>query len=472
VVADGSMVGSTAGLSGDAGDLPTGTPGPATVGSDALRVQAVDLPVTSGTAQVVSSFPQAELDRRISDAWLRIGGVLLIAIVVLGILALIVAERISRSVTDLAERASAIVEASGEEPPQEADELEQLGTALDTMSSELNSRMEELESERTRLKSTMARYGETLAATHDMNALIDAVLQMAVQATRARGGRLLQYDPDRGEAVEQARIGTARGSRSDLPMVVHAGAGLEGEVLTELEPVQTGQPRAMLSTPIVREDRLLGIVTVVDPEDGFRPDDVETLSGLAVQAGIAIENARLHGVVERQAVTDDLTGLANRRQFFDVYGREFERCQRFGYALSLILLDLDDFKMVNDTHPLKHLAGDAVLRSVASTIAGLIRDIDLAARYGGEEFAVMLPQTDLEGGTRLAERLRAGIATTPVLFGDEEIWVTASLGVATGPFDGMGELELIQAADTALYGSKRAGKNRVTPAPARRTPNR
>ncbi len=90
-------------------------------------------------------------------------------------------------------------------------------------------------------------------------------------------------------------------------------------------------PRPILTAPIVREDELLGLVTVVDPEDGyFGTDDVETLAGLAVQAGVAIENARLHRVVEQQAVTDALTGLANRRQFFDVLGRELERAQRFG----------------------------------------------------------------------------------------------------------------------------------------------
>ena len=153
------------------------------------------------------------------------------------------------------------------------------------------------------------RYGETLAATHDLNALVGAVLDTAVQATRARGGRLLLYDPERGEAIEQARIGTARGSRTDLPMVVAAGIGLEGEALSAHEPRVVQAPRAMLAVPILREHQLLGLVTTVDPEDGgFGDDDIESLSALAVQAGVAIENARLHRVVERQAVTDALTG--------------------------------------------------------------------------------------------------------------------------------------------------------------------
>ena len=110
---------------------------------------------------------------------------------------------------------------------------------------------------------------------------------------------------------------------------------------------------------------------------------------------MAIENARLHRVVERQAVTDALTGLANRRQFYEVLGREYERSQRFGTPLSLILLDIDDFKQINDSRG--HLAGDAVLHGVATTLAELIREIDMAARYGGEEFAILLPQTGAGG---------------------------------------------------------------------------
>src|SRR4029079_9107788 len=117
------------------------------------------------------------------------------------------------------------------EPPAAGDGVEELDAALDVMSTELSPRMTELEWERARLKETLARYGETLAATHDLRALVGAVLETAVRATRARGRRLLLYDGARGEATEQARIGTARGSRTDLPMVVSAGTGLEGEAI-------------------------------------------------------------------------------------------------------------------------------------------------------------------------------------------------------------------------------------------------
>ncbi len=322
--------------------------------------------------------------------------------------------------------------------------------------------MGELEAERGRFKETLQRYGETLAATHDLTALVEAVLDTAVQATRARGGRLLLYDAERGEAVEQHRIGTARALRSELPSIVAAGDGLEGEALATHEPKVTQVPRAMLSVPILREHHLLGLVTAVDPEEGaFSDDDVEALSALAVQAGVAIENARLHRVVERQAVTDALTGLANRRQFYEVLGREYERAQRFGQPVSLILLDIDDFKQINDSRG--HLAGDAVLHSVAATLSEVIREIDLAARYGGEEFAVLLPQTGPEGAANLAERLRTEIAARSIRFGTDEITgVTASFGVAAGPVNDQTQIDLIASADAALYHAKREGKDRVT----------
>ena len=183
--------------------------------------------------------------------------------------------------------------------------------------------MAELEDERARLKTTLARYGETLAATHDLRALLRTVLETAVAATRARGGRLLLYDPERGEASEQVRLGTARGSRADLPMVVvgrprprgrgAAGAGTAHVIVAARDRGGADPARGDAA----------GLVTVVDPEDGaFGEDDVETLAGLAAQAGVAIENARLHRVVEQQAITDELTSLANRRQFYEVLGRE------------------------------------------------------------------------------------------------------------------------------------------------------
>jgi diguanylate cyclase (GGDEF)-like protein len=462
LVVGGELVASTGPAPGPAQAIGSRNATNTTIAGVSMRALAINIPnCRPGGCALVAMYPRSALDDAIDSQRLRILVPLILLALVIGVLAFAAADWMSRALNDLAERAMVLARGGAR-----GDELDQLGAAIDQISGELSSRVGELEAERGRFKETLQRYGETLAATHDLNALVGAVLDTAVQATRARGGRLLLYDPERGEAIEQARIGTARGSRTDLPMVVAAGIGLEGEALSAHEPRVIQAPRAMLAVPILREHQLLGLVTTVDPEDGgFGDDDIESLSALAVQAGVAIENARLHRVVERQAVTDALTGLANRRQFYEVLGREYERSQRFGTPLSLILLDIDDFKQINDSRG--HLAGDAVLHGVAATLSELIREIDMAARYGGEEFAILLPQTAQEGAAQLAERLRREIASRPVRFGPDEIeGITASFGVAAGPEDSMTQIDLIASADAALYQAKRDGKNHVTVAEA------
>src|SRR6478736_1056243 len=366
----GHVIASPDGLSGDlSGFKPGQAASDGSIGDADVRAQVVRVGGPGkALTEMVANYPTGRISDRIDALRLKLLVPLALLAGLVAALALLAADRISRALSQLSQRALALVRLQTPLPPSHGDELEELNVALDTMSSELTHRMTELEGERARLKTTVARYGETLAATHDLRVLLGGVLELAVQATKARGGRLLLYVPQDGEATEQVRLGTARGSRTDLPMVVQVGRGIEGEALQAQEPRSSASPRALLAVPIVRERALLGCFTVVDAEGGvFGPDDVETLSGLAVQAGVAIENARLHRAVEQQAITDDLTGLANRRQFYEVLGREFERAHRFGTPLSLVMLDIDDFKRVNDTHPMKHLAGDAVLRSVAMT---------------------------------------------------------------------------------------------------------
>ena len=169
--------------------------------------------------------------------------------------------------------------------------------------------------------------------------------------------------------------------------------------------------------------------------------------------------------VASQAATDSLTGLANRWTFDEELALEWRRAERVGDPLALILLDLDNFKSVNDSYG--HQAGDQVLRRVGQVLAGSVRHLDLAARYGGEEFGVIVPETDLDGAIELAERLRAALEAEKVELPDgTTLSVTASFGAAVkGDLPG-GE-NLVAAADKALYEAKRAGKNRVAPSPAR-----
>ncbi len=187
----------------------------------------------------------------------------------------------------------------------------------------------------------------------------------------------------------------------------------------------------------------------------------ELLEYLTGQAIVSIENADLHETVQRQAVTDELTGLSNVRSLHAGLDREIERGRRFNSPVGLVMVDIDDFKMVNDEYG--HQQGDEVLTAVAGVLRELSRDIDLPARYGGEELAVVLPQTDAEGAAQVAERMREAIEACriPSLDGNQPLRVTASFGVAEIPGSADDKAALIAAADAALYRAKRSGKNRV-----------
>jgi len=194
---------------------------------------------------------------------------------------------------------------------------------------------------------------------------------------------------------------------------------------------------------------------------------------LAVVAGLAMRLARpllrLFGEaskLRRQARTDSLTGLVNRRAFDDRLGRELETAGSLGYEVTLVMCDLDNFKAINDRYG--HLAGDEVLRAVGRVFSESVRDRDIAARYGGEELALVLPGTPLIGGRRLSERIRRKLEELRVETADgETIGFTASFGAATFPTHASAE-SLLAAADRALYEAKDSGRNRVVTATARK----
>jgi diguanylate cyclase (GGDEF)-like protein len=174
---------------------------------------------------------------------------------------------------------------------------------------------------------------------------------------------------------------------------------------------------------------------------------------------IALANAHRHRTVERQALVDGLTGLANRRLCTAALEKELARAERFGEPLALVLADIDDFKLINDHWG--HPTGDEVLKTFATVLRQSVREIDLAGRWGGEEFALLLPGTDLEGGHELAERVRRKLVRKKFVAPDgERIRVTASFGVAAFP-EVASQDQLVAASDGALYEAKHTGKNRV-----------
>jgi diguanylate cyclase (GGDEF)-like protein len=275
-----------------------------------------------------------------------------------------------------------------------------------------------------RVREAVALVGEALAATHDPEALLPVILQSAIGATGATGARLVSN----GTEIAKAGDPDAGGS----PLLLRLGTDEE----------DTG--------------RLL----LYPPPDGTFDDQAQELAHwLAAQASIALENERLHRAVKRQAITDELTQLANRRSFAQTLGLEVRRAERFGDPLTLVLADIDDFKQVNDSYG--HQMGDTVLKRFADVLRANVRDFDVPARYGGEEFAILLPETELAGGEHLARRLQTALSNVrvPGIEGDRAP-VTASFGVASFPHARNAE-ELLAAADRALYRAKREGKNRV-----------
>ena len=166
--------------------------------------------------------------------------------------------------------------------------------------------------------------------------------------------------------------------------------------------------------------------------NAFDAEQVETAASLAAQVVVALENARLHRLVEQQAMVDSLTGLANRRSVEDTLRSELSRAARFGDEVCVVFADLDYFKRVNDRYG--HAAGDEVLKAFAVALHETVRESDVAGRWGGEEFALVLTGTGSSGGARLAERARAAIEACAVRMPDgEEVTVTASFGVASYP---------------------------------------
>jgi len=192
----------------------------------------------------------------------------------------------------------------------------------------------------------------------------------------------------------------------------------------------------------------------------LRSEQSQFLSKLSDQVFLVLENARLYRKVRMMAVSDEQTGLFNLRHFHERLSSELARAQRYKTPVSLIMLDVDRFKRINDRYG--HPVGDRVLQQIATILREQVRESDVAARYGGEEFAVILPATDLEAAVEVAERVRRGAEQAPKGEGDPPEVVTISLGVAAFPNPDLHDMDdLVKAADAALYAAKAAGRNRV-----------
>jgi diguanylate cyclase (GGDEF)-like protein len=356
-------------------------------------------------------------------------------------------------------------------PVRGSDEFARLAHAFNALSDVLRRRAEDVEHSRDEVRESVRRLGEALRSTHDLMKLLSVVLETALAAVKGRSGAVYLLSTRRTELV--VKVGRHL-DPAIADKAVPIGHGLAGWVadhrtsarVPSLDAPKPADPEPEESTaiavPLETESQLLGVLVIYGRRtlEPFRTEDLETIEFLARQAGVGIDNILLHQQANQMSLTDGLTGIWNYRYFQMRFSQEFAVAKRRSRPMSVLVIDIDDFKGVNDRHG--HQRGDAVLIELASRVAQHVREVDMLARYGGEEFVVILQEEDLAGARLVAERIRREIAGRP--FGEEgerPLRVSVSIGYATYPMHGATQDALLGAADRAMYVAKSRGKNRV-----------
>ena len=480
-VSDGEILAATA--DAPAAVPTTGLPRVGEVGALTVAGEEVQA-ATVSLANGARAAPPVELlvwqDNR---PGVRVGGImvwlLLLAVIVAALvgwaLASSVAAPIGRAVR--VARAISAGDLNQRLDPAGGKELADLAGALNAMSAELRDRLEQLEFSRNQLRRSLSRLGQTLSSSLDLDRTLAVVVETAIETLGGDRGMLWLFTPERDALY--VKVGRRVGS--DV-IRLPTGAGVAGHVArvgaalrlpadhasvpypTDDEP---GAPQ-QLAVPMVGRGRVLGVLSILrdDPERSFSQDDLDTLRSFAAQASVAMENVMLHQEAQRLSVTDPLTGLWNFRYFQLQADRELESAARFERPLSLLIIDLDHFKTVNDRFG--HQVGDDVLVEVARRIQAATRVPDVVARYGGEEFVVLLPGTDAVGAVATAERIRQAVSASKVTITTAQdiapMAVSCSIGVAEHPAHGTTVAGLLRSADAAMYQAKAQGRDRVVAA--------
>ena len=312
----------------------------------------------------------------------------------------------------------------------------------------------------------------SLSTTLDVGRLLETVLVQLRQLWGYDHGAILLVDEATGELVVAAASGYTEGPGHRLPsdqgicsVVARTGEPIfVPDVALDPRYLQGVQgARSELAVPLVWEGRILGVLNVEsNTPNAYGPADLDLLTTVAEQAAAALGNARLHQQTRNLAITDPHTGLYNYRYFQEQVAAVVRDAQLAGGTCSLLMMDVDHFKKVNDTYG--HPTGDAILQQVARALKESCRQEDLLFRYAGDEFAILLPEATGDVASRVAERVRervAGYTFTTRSGRRLDFGITVSLGVAAYPCDGMTPVDLLLAADTALYAAKGAGRNRV-----------
>ncbi len=352
-------------------------------------------------------------------------------------------------------------------------EVDRLTALADENQTRLLERERELEEQQRILRNLNARQAMILrmerevAGSRNPFHAAEAAAGAARMVSGARRVAIWLLD-DEGMSVRLAAdADTASADRSDSKDAdqtwAPSCAGLIGRALAEGQPVASTDGDE-LAWPLMVTNRLTGVLVLTPGPIEIDDAISDAVSTLVIHAGASIEAARLHAEQQELARRDPLTHLANRRAFDEDLAQERERSRRHANPVSLVMVDLDHFKAINDTYG--HPVGDRILCEVADSARRALRGSDSAYRLGGEEFAVIARDTDIGGALVLAERLRSHIESTILAECGDDLTITASLGVAelgSGHHD-IGQL--VAAADAAMYAAKRSGRNRVAGRPS------
>jgi diguanylate cyclase (GGDEF)-like protein len=317
--------------------------------------------------------------------------------------------------------------------------------------------------------------GKAMNYISDLKNLLQYILSQAIEITSAEKGSIMLYNLETDRlnirvlaGLEDTKYQEKVNNNEIRCRSFKPGEGIAGRVFMTSQPMivnnireddlfiksETSYVRSIACIPMVVYSDVVGVINVTNKKDGkeFTEEDVEMLKAVADQAAVAVNKAQLWDM----AVTDSLTGLYVRRYFIVKLQEEIHRAERYNKPLSVVMVDLDRFKKINDTYG--HDAGDRALKTISQFFQKNIRDIDAIGRYGGEEFVMLIPDADKKAAFCLAERLRKELAKVKL---EDLPPITISLGIATYPSDGTDIEELIKKADAAMYEAKRKGRNRA-----------
>jgi diguanylate cyclase (GGDEF)-like protein len=322
---------------------------------------------------------------------------------------------------------------------------------------------------------------KALTSTLEVGEVLKLVMQKVSELLQPESWSLLLQGPD-GDLYFEICVGPAA-ERIKL-LKIPPGEGIAGSVFRtgkgrlvedvrddpdfspRFDELSEFQTQALIAVPLMARGHPLGVIELVNKKGAppFDRDDLRAVSAIADYAAIAIENARNFQKVQELTLSDEHTNLYNARFLISALEREIERANRFARPVSLLFLDIDQFKQVNDTRG--HLVGSAALKAVGGALLETVRSVDSVCRYGGDEFAVLLLETHLERARVVAERVRHTIAAREFVIDGAPLKLTVSVGYATFPEHGKTARALLGAADKAMYAAKAAGKNAVSGAAA------